>query len=175
MTQPDRDGLPTLSRVVEVSSLDPKGAEIVIEANESERQAIARRLDIPALGRLKGTFALAPARGGVEIRLRLDAQAERRCVASLEPMTETIAEDIAMQFDRDFDEDDRGEEFAGDTLREPLEGDEIDLGELLVQHLSLSLDPYPRKEGAGPLIERYGADAPSSPFAGLKDLANRDE
>ncbi|MGD9801132.1 MAG: hypothetical protein AB7V02_11105, partial [Parvularculaceae bacterium] len=58
--------------------------------------------------------------------------------------------------------------------REPLDGDEIDLGELLVQHLSLALDPYPRKDGAESLLETYRNAATASPFAGLKGLKDPD-
>ena len=78
-----------------------------------------------------------------------------------------------MVFDRRFIElDDEGDN--EDEWREPLEGDEIDLGELLVQHLSLALDPYPRLEGAESLLPEYRTATLSSPFAALKDLKKTD-
>lgn len=164
----------TISRLVDVASLDAQGADYVVEPTEAERAAIARRLDIPAVNRLRGEFQLTPVRGGVDILLRIDAEAERICVASLEPMRETIREDIRMQFDRNYVEDESDDLADSDLLREPLAGDDIDLGELLVQHLSLSLDLYPRKEGAESLADKFRSAASASPFSVLKGLADRD-
>lgn len=56
---------------------------------------------------------------------------------------------------------------------EPIIDGKIDLGDLVTQYLSLSLDPYPRAHGAG-LPEGQAEVAPPSdllknPFAALKD------
>ena len=165
---PDGAESTALSKIINVEDLPPGGADFLIDADESERRAIARRLSIPGLSRLSGAVRATPFKGGVAIRLTLDAISERQCVVSLEPMTETISETIDMRFDRAFPENDVEE---GDILVEPLEGDAIDLGELLVQHLSLSLDPYPRIPGADSLMEKYRSAASPSPFATLKDMA----
>ena len=162
----------TLSHTINISALHDHDVEILVEANEHQRAAIARRLAIPALNLLRGAFTVHPVRGGAEIRLRLDADAERRCVASLEPMTEKIAEEIIMQFDHNYTEADEADE--GEEWREPLEGDEIDLGELLVQHLSLALDPYPRRAGAEPLVVAKDTAAIATPFAALKSIKMTD-
>ena len=61
-----------------------------------------------------------------------------------------------------------------DWTREPLETATIDLADMLVQHLSLSLDPHPRKPGAKSLLEDYRDAASPSPFAVLKGLVDRD-
>lgn len=164
----------TISRLVDVASLDASGADYIIEPTEAERAVIAKRLDIPAIKSLRGEFQLTPVRGGVDIRLKVDAEAERICVASLEPMRETIREEIRMQFDRNHVEGESDDIADSELLREPLEGDELDLGELLVQHLSLSLDPYPRKDGAESLADKFRDAASSSPFSALKGLADRE-
>lgn len=164
----------TISRFVDITTVDAGGADFVIETNEGERAAIAKRLDIPGLQSLRGSFRLTPVRGGVEVRLALDAVAERICVASLEPMTETIREEFTLVFDRNFEADDLDEFAESETLREPLEGDEIDLGEILVQHLSLSLDPFPRKSGAESLADKFRDATSASPFSALKGLVDRD-
>jgi hypothetical protein len=163
----------TLSRVVIVSELDASGAEYSIEANASERHAVAARLDLPALGRLTGKFRLTPMRGGVEIRLALEAEAERTCVVSLDPMSQALRESVTMQFLHAYDPETDIEE--DEVIRETLDGDEIDLGELLVQFLSLSLDPYPRKSSAEPLLEKYRDATSTSPFEALKGLVDRDQ
>jgi uncharacterized metal-binding protein YceD (DUF177 family) len=159
---------PALSKIINVEDLPPGGADFLIDADESERRAIARRLNIQGLSRLSGAVRATPFKGGVAIRLTLDAIAERQCVVSLEPMPETISDTIDMRFDRAFQDDGLEE---SDVLVEPLEGDAVDLGELLVQQLSLSLDPYPRKPGADSLMEKYRSAASRSPFATLKDMA----
>lgn len=163
---------PALTKMIAVGDLPPGGADFSIDADESQRRAIARRLDIRGLSRLAGTFRATPFKGGVAIQLKLEAIAERQCVVSLEPMTETINETINMRFDRAFRDGDFEED---DLLIEPLEGDAIDLGELLVQHLSLSLDPYPRKPGAKSLLGNYRSAASPSPFAVLKDVAKGED
>lgn len=163
---------PTLSRLIIISGLDAAGADYAIEATVAERIAIAQRLDIPALNSLTGKFRLTPMRGGVEIRLALEAEAERTCVVSLEPMIETIHDAVTMQLLRAYDP----EAYLNDDdiMRERLDGDEIDLGELLVQFLSLSLAPYPRKRDAAPLLEKYRDATSLSPFAALKGQGDRE-
>ncbi|MCB2112717.1 MAG: DUF177 domain-containing protein [Parvularculaceae bacterium] len=168
---PEKRG--AISRVIEIGALHAREAEFVIEANEEQRAAIAARLGAPSITRLRGVFRVQPTRGGAEIDLKLSAAVMRHCVVSLEEMIETVEEEIPMVFDRRFIElDDEGDN--EDEWREPLEGDEIDLGELLVQHLSLALDPYPRLEGAESLLPEYRTATLSSPFAALKDLKKTD-
>lgn len=164
---------PEFSRPFDTSTLDEGGATITLEAEEAQRAAIARRLDIPALDLLKGKFRLRRTPGGVEVVLSLAARAERRCVVSLEPMTEEIAEEFKLRFDRKFDDESAADPESEWTI-EPLEGVMIDLGDTLVQHLSLSLDPNPRKPDAMSLLEEYRAATSPSPFAVLKGLVDRD-
>ncbi len=165
----DADHRATLSRIIDISGLKDHGAEFVIEADDEQKKAVAARLDVPSVKTLRGVFTMRPMRGGAAVDLRLKAELERRCVVSLEPMVETIDEEISMVFDRNFVEadDDRDDD---DEWREPLDGDEIDLGELLVQHLSLALDPYPRRQDADSLLDEYRSAATASPFEALKAL-----
>ena len=163
----------TLSRVILVSDLDASGTDYAIEASAVERRDIAARLDIPALNRLSADFRLTPTRGGVDIRFTLNAETERICVVSLEPMREVIHEMVTLELRRAYDPDEDIDD--DEVIRERLDGDEIDIGELLVQFLSLSLDPYPRKPRAEPLLEQYCDATSTSPFASLKRLVDRDQ
>lgn len=164
----------TISRVIEVSSLEETGTRHVLEPTETELAAIARRLDLPAVNKLRGEFKLTPTPVGVDIVLHIDAETVRTCVASLEPMIEKIREEIRMSFDRNYVEDDAEDFSESVILREPLRGGEIDIGELLVQHLSLSLNPFPRRADAESLAGKF-RDAPlSSPFSALKGLVDRE-
>lgn len=164
----------TISRIIEVTSLDESGARFLLEPSAAERSAIAQRLEIPAIRSLRCEFFLTPTRSGVNLVLKLDAEAERICVTSLEPLVESIREEIRISFDRNYVENENDEFSENEVLREPFEGDEIDIGEILVQHLSLSLDPYPRKKGATNLSEKFRDAALSSPFSALKGLADHE-
>lgn len=164
----------TISRIVDISVLDAAGARFIVEPTEEERAAIAKRLDVPAITKLRGDFLLTPIRGGVDIVLLIGAETERTCVASLEPMIEAIREEVRIEFDRNYAEEEDRDFAETGVLREPLESAEIDLGELLVQHLSLSLDPYPRKDGAESLADKFRDATSVSPFLPLEGLAGGD-
>lgn len=162
----------TISKLIELDDIPQGGADYVLEPNEQQRAAIAKRLGIPAVDQLRGAFAVKRVSGGAELKLQLTAETGRICVASLEPMKEEIEETVLMRFERNFVEDEDGAD--DDIIREPLESEAIDLGEILVQHLSLALDPYPRKSGAESLADRFSENAAASPFAKLKDLKGLD-
>ncbi len=100
----------------------------------------------------------------------MDAALTRECVASLEPFQEILTE----KFDVDFlrAQPEPGEEEDWDAP-EVHEGDRLDLGEILVQQLSLSMSPFPRKEGARSLAEAYAPPELASPFAALKGVIGK--
>jgi uncharacterized metal-binding protein YceD (DUF177 family) len=56
---------------------------------------------------------------------------------------------------------------------EPLEGDTIDVGAIVADHLSLALDPFPRAAGATYEPAAQPADAKPNPFAALAQLKGR--
>jgi len=53
-----------------------------------------------------------------------------------------------------------------------LENDSIDLAAYVVEHLSLELDPFPRKPGA--VFEPPAEEGSASPFAVLRKLKGDD-
>ena len=105
------------------------------------------------------------------------------CVVTLAPVRSEITEEIDVEFgggagtEKEIDLSDEAAEPP-----EPLEGDRIDLGELVAQHLSVAIDPYPRAPGAnlekasyeagGGQEENEGEPAGSQggPFAVLQQL-----
>jgi uncharacterized metal-binding protein YceD (DUF177 family) len=169
MPSPDAE---IAARPVAVADLKPGRNAFSLSMNEAERKVIARRLGEPAVRRLDGEIVLTPFSGGVAAAIDVEAEVERICVSSLEPMTEIVREHFDLRFERDFSESDHEEEIDADILCEPLDGESIDLAELLIQHLSLSLVPYPRKAGAEALLESSRAAAIASPFADLKRLVD---
>ena len=144
-----------------------------VVADANERAAVASRLDLQEAASIEADCLLDRPVDGKDIRLqgRLKAHVTQTCVVTLEP----LAADIDVEFERLYvsgwqPETDGGEEtidpHAPDI--EPLEGDSIDLGEAVVEELSLALDPYPRKPGVE--VDLDEDERPPGPFDGLKAL-----
>ncbi|WP_417317655.1 YceD family protein [Emcibacter sp.] len=144
------------SRPIDIATLPQSGRGFKIEATPEEEAALAERFGVIAVENLKSECVLKPVRGQKAVRFQLDASFSARvvqaCSVTLEPVPEDVAGSFTVYFvDEDFDElVERQEiEFAYDEEDiEPLIGQVIDLGEQLAQHLSLSMNPYPRKQGA---------------------------
>jgi uncharacterized metal-binding protein YceD (DUF177 family) len=130
---------------------------------------IAKRVGAEAVASLTGDLELAGGRDGFSVRGRLRASLVRQCVVSLEPMQEEIDEAFEMRFERDLVDD---EDDDSPVYREPLDFDQIDLAELLVQQLSLMMAPHPRKPGAAPPAPLGAKDVIDGPFASLKRLVD---
>jgi uncharacterized metal-binding protein YceD (DUF177 family) len=163
------DSIPS---IVEIASLHRGKNLFHLSPDEQARRKIAERLGEPGIDALEGAFVLIPFGGGVDLSLHVRARVNRLCVASLEPLVEEVDERYSIRFERDFQDDGDSEEV--DRSREPLEGETLDLTEILVQHLSVSLSPHPRKEGAKSLAEGYRDPVNLSPFSGLKGIVDGD-
>lgn len=177
------------SRSIVVAELPAGGRTFSIEAAACERRAVAQRLGLVALHALRAEGVVSPAGADGAVRLtgRLLAEVEQTCVVTLEPFPATIAAAIESLYspaaDDSVDDDvpgcdapvfDAGAFDAGAfSFCEPIEGDSIDVGEAVTQHLALELDPYPRKPDA--VLEwprnQSDDDAPvaPSPFAALRN------
>lgn len=169
---------PEFSRPIDLAELPAGGQRWSLEASVEECAALARRFDLDAIESLQGAVRVMPlgGAGGYWVEGQLKARVTRRCVVSLEPFDTDVADSFRIELRPAEDlEDEPGA--AEDDDVEPLEGSAIDLGELLAQHLSLALDPHPRKPGAaldwtGP---RAGTseEKPQNPFAALGDLKRK--
>ncbi len=138
---------PELHRPVRVSRIPPEGMEIVVEANETERQALAARMGLPAIPALRGRFVLTrQGNGVVEAAGRLEAVVVQTCVVSLEEFDSSLVEDFAVHFVPEGTESDDPDPESVDEI--PYAGDTIDLGEATAEQLALTLDPYPRRPDA---------------------------
>lgn len=135
-----------------------------------EREALARRLGLLALDRLEAEVTAKPLANGRLVRVegRLSADLVQECVVSLAPVPAQLAETFTAFFGEEEASADPSDEvdvpFDAD-LPEPIEDGTVDLGELVAQHLSLALDPYPRAPGAR--FEAPAAEGTPSPFAAL--------
>lgn len=169
---------PEFSRPLAVERIGPAGTEMTIDADAEERQALARRFDIPALHALSAHFVATPwRRGGVALRGQVSAEVEQLSVVSLEPVRSLIAEQVVRYFQADMAPGHNpavlGVEALEDEEPEVISGGAIDLGEIAAEELALALDPYPRRPGEV-FREETGQESddrpPDSPFAVLSRL-----
>ncbi|OUJ16118.1 DUF177 domain-containing protein [Acetobacter sp. DsW_063] len=161
--------------------------EVSIEANEIERNAMARRLGLPAIASFSCRYRLnAEARGRVLAEATLTTRLTQICVVTLEPFEDALVERFAVRFvpETDMREDDLSDVDSIDET--PYAGDNIDIGEAATEQLGLILDPYPRRPGveipaewrgdeggAGNSDERENDGPTRRPFAALEQLKRR--
>jgi uncharacterized metal-binding protein YceD (DUF177 family) len=163
--------MPELERLVPLDRIAARGTEILVEATEDERAALARRFALPAIDWLRCRFNLRRGVGGtVEADGVLDAGVVQTCVVSLDEFPQAVAEVFELRFvpaTADGGDDDPEEP---DVI--PYEGTALDLGEAAAEQLALALDPYPRKPGVSPPeSDAERAEAPDpAPFAALARL-----
>lgn len=166
------------SRLVDVERLNGKSCVETVEATATERAALAERLDLSALEALTATVRLEPVAGGDFLRAsgRFAAQVVQPCSVTLEP----VVSDIEESFERTYTFQEPAAPAPGQEIELDPEGEEppdpivdgmVDLGELVVEELSLAIDPFPRAPGAVFDAAAAGvADEKENPFAALAKL-----
>jgi len=156
-------------RRVRIDEIPPSGLRVTLGVDEASRARIAERLELVALARLDAVVRVVLERARPERRVRLEGRIEalatQTCVVTLEPVDARI--DAA--FERILDEAaPAADEAVVDPELpdvEPLEGDLVDIGEIVIEELSLALDPFPRKPDAA-LGDALATAAEEPPAAG---------
>ena len=162
-------------RLVSVAKIGDSGLAQTIKAAAGDLPQIAAYLEISAVKSLTAEISLNRWQGkGVRLVGTLTADVVQNCVVTLEP----IEAHVEAEFERHYlprdklqaDVENEQGVFVDPTADDPPEplGHEIDIGEIMVEELSLNLDPYPRKPGA----EFHTDDSPTreNPFAVLAKL-----
>lgn len=170
---------PEFSRPVRLDDIGPQGIDMEIAASARERELLADRFSLQRIDGLVASVQLRRFDGGGKVRLtgRLEASVVQTCVVSLEPVDETVSQEIDIVFER-VPEGASAREVVLDMAEdvEPLEGDTLDVGEVVAEELALSLNPYPRRPDLelelGPT--RRDEEAPSGPFEKLARLKRGD-
>jgi uncharacterized metal-binding protein YceD (DUF177 family) len=153
------------SHFYDVEDLENKPDTLTIEASEEELQDIARRLGINEMKKASATLTLMREQGGrvVHVSGTFEATVVQECVVSGDPVETNLSESVegwfadkestvsfaAVKREKEASQS-HGEVEIMDERDDPepiLDG-VIDLGELVTQHISLALPPYPHKEGA---------------------------
>jgi uncharacterized metal-binding protein YceD (DUF177 family) len=170
------------SRLFRLESLSSEPLRVEIEAGPDEREALARRFGLVAIGSLTAEAELRRSGDCAAAVGRLRAEVTQSCVASGEPVEAEVAEDFQVDF-RPLPGEARPEEeleLGEGELDVVFHKDgAIDLGEAVAQSLLLGLDPYPRSPAAEAALKEAGvkseeeARAESSPFAALAALKGK--
>ncbi|HQZ11484.1 MAG TPA: DUF177 domain-containing protein [Devosia sp.] len=165
---------------IRIDSMPVDGRDVRLVADEEDRAQLAAQLDLTSIKRLEVALHAVKFRGGIRVTGRLDAAVEQPSVVSFVPVRQVISEPIDRVFLPGGEKLYAGEAGAeifvdldGDDVPDHFEGNEADLTDLVVETLSLAIDPYPRAEGES--LEDLGIagaadDAPESPFAALRRL-----
>ncbi len=171
---------------LDVSELEREPKTFDLAATDAQRAALAERFGLIDLASLEGVMSVHDAGPdtGVMVRGTLKASLTQRCIASLEPVDELLDTKFELTL-VDPEMADRMDEegvYLDENAPEydALEGDSILLGEILAQTLSISMNPYPRAEGAevattkkdGISINEPALERPN-PFAALAKTRDR--
>jgi len=175
-----------LSLVLRASTLEKKPTKAVLVASAADKASLAERFGLVSLESLNADVEIRNngADKGVLIEGHLKAAFSQRCVATLAEVPEVLDTDfslllvdpeMALRMD---EEESYLDPDAPDY--DALEGDDIDVGEIVAQTLSISMNPYPRAEGGvvnAPKNRHITLDEPElekpNPFAALSKLKDK--
>ncbi|MEE4205309.1 MAG: YceD family protein [Erythrobacter sp.] len=165
---------PEMSRLVKARPLPAE--PVVVEADASEREALAHRFGLGGIDSLRAEVVLEQKAKAIRASGVLSAAVQQVCAVSNENFPVTICEPFEIRFvpaatrTAAADTQEVPEiELERDDLDEiEYEGDAFDLGEAVAQTLGLAIDPYaegPGAEAARAAAGIGGDDAPRGPLA----------
>ena len=173
---------PEFSRTYRVDTLGAGARQVSIAADEGERAALAARFGLLGIAELGAEAALSRNGETVTARGTASAAVTQSCVATGEPVEETVEEAFEIQF-RPHPESAGAEEEIELSENEMdvvfYDGAAVDLGEVVAETVSLALNPFPRSPAAEEALREAGvkseeeARAESSPFAALAALKGK--
>jgi uncharacterized metal-binding protein YceD (DUF177 family) len=161
---------PEFSRLLAVETIPHEGLVVEISANSIECKELAMRFDLVSIDFFAAKLRLRNVGEGPRVELfgHISAKAVQSCSVTLEPLPVIIDEEFELTFvpaEALVEEDDFEMSEENIDEPEPYDGQTLDLGEISAWHLSLALDPYPRKEG----IVFEGLSAGNDGAAGKKE------
>ena len=144
---------PEFSYIVDVRQIPGAGLTLDLQADETQRKALADRFGLPGINAF---FVHARLKKINKDRIRAEADftadVEQICVVSLEKFVQRVQDHFSVVFSHEKDSSVRLNEIDLDINEEDdvefLENAKIDIGELSAEYLSLALDPFPHAPGA---------------------------
>ncbi|HEV2569607.1 DUF177 domain-containing protein [Sphingomonas sp.] len=169
---------PEFSRTFAADTIDEAPREVEIGADADERRKLAGRFRLQQIDRLSARVKLARRAGVIHADGQVDAAVVQSCVVTGEPMPAEVRAPFSVRFvpnayTRPSEEEVELSAEDCDTL--PIEGNQIDLGEVAAETLALALDPFPRSDRADEALREAGLGeaAEAGPFAALQALKDK--
>ncbi|MGK2872334.1 MAG: YceD family protein [Alphaproteobacteria bacterium] len=186
MTAPAEPALP-LDIVFNIERLGATPSHVVTRADVATCKAIAEYLGVERVENFHAELALRRWRKhGAVVEGDVGADIVQQCVVTLEPVHTHVSESVNARFlpettarsGKNKDEEVWIDPLADDPP-ESFGGRDINLGALILEHLALGIDPYPRAPGAAlPESARFLATGPekrASPFQVLAKLRDKSD
>ena len=157
-----------------LAEIQRRSATLELQADAQVRARLAGVLDLVSLQSFTAHARVTPWLDGVQLEARWRAVVTQTCGVSLEPFDTTLEGDFtvrAVPAGSPAAAAESAEVSIDPEAEDPpdlLDGDELDVGGYLVEHLALEIDPFPRKPGAA--FEPPPPEGPASPFAALRKL-----
>lgn len=172
------DGLsppPPWSRTVTLSEIARGSPIIKLSADGTTRVAIARELGLERLDSLTATVKTRPWLDGAELNGELEARVTQICSASGDPFEQVLTNSFQVRaVPEGSDAAPRNDSLEvdidpeGEDPPDVLEGEKVDIGAYVVEHLALAIEPFPRKPGA--VYQPPTEESIDSPFAVLQQF-----
>ncbi len=178
----DEEAAP-FSHPVAVDKIPARGSRLHVTPSPAECDALAKWFDVSQVSEISADFQMNPIgkAGLIRVNGRLTARVTQSCVVTLAPVETMVDEEISLTFgppeDRAEEEGDEIDiDFHDSDPPDPIIDGAIDLGAVMVEHLALGIDPFPRAAGAefSPPEETVEAPEPkANPFAVLASLKQK--
>ena len=177
--------------LLNITTMPKAGYARKLSPDSTELETIAQSCGLSAIAVFEATVECRPwHRDGVTVSAHIKAEIEQACAISLEPIFSVIDTEFSAHFVpqtsrlalplKQVD----GEivfEFEGEDAPDILEGEEVDLWEVVLEYFNLEIDPFPRAEGQEIPAElpkespkEEGEEDKVSPFAILAELKRND-
>jgi len=171
---------------IDLLNLSKAGRTFKLVATEKECRELESRLDVRTVNSVEAEYRVDPmgGRSGLLAAGTITADIVQACIVSLEDVRENISEEFAVRLVNEAHAENQRElemdPEEGDV--EYYSGEFIDMSDVLIQYVSLALNPYPRvntvsegeeivySSGSGANDE---ADEKPHPFAELKKLQDK--
>ena len=146
-----------------------------LEPDAGQRAALAAELGLESLPQFTAELTVKPWLDGAEVSGRFRAVVEQICGVTLDPFEQPLEGQVFVQAvppDSPHAPSLAGGEMELDPEApdppDVLDGDAVDLAAIVVEHLALEIDPFPRKPDA--TFDYAPPPEEISPFAALKKL-----
>jgi uncharacterized metal-binding protein YceD (DUF177 family) len=144
---------------VETIGNKPQGFHLL--ATKEENKSIAKRLNLLSLAMIEADVQVWR-KDRIHMTGMIKAELEQECVRTLQPIPQSLNIDIHEVFTIATGVDESEIDLNREDQEEILEASQLDVGEVIIQLLSLHLDPFPVSPTSSPVDykEEVGKQSP---------------